>query len=78
MPSAFSVVVRRYQQPVFAVAVSFIGNFDTAEDIAQETFLRAFLQLRTLDEPARFGNWLRIIAARPSRCTTSEESPSPR
>ena len=64
---AFSELVRRYKHSVYGVVLSFVRDFDAAEDIAQESFLRAFLHLRALDEPDRFGNWLRIIAANQSR-----------
>ena len=65
---AFSELVRRYTRPVYGIALSFVRDFDVAEDMAQEAFLAAYEQLATLDQPARFGNWLRIITA--NRCRT--------
>ena len=64
---AYAELVRRYKHSVYGIVLSFVRDFDAAEDIAQESFLRAFLHLRALDEPDRFGNWLRIIAANQSR-----------
>ena len=66
---AFTELVRRYQRPVYGLALSFVKDFDAAEDMAQEAFLAAYQQLGTLDEPGRFGNWLRIITA--NRCRTA-------
>lgn len=64
---AFSSLIDHYKGAVYAVALSIIKDFDAAEDIVQETFIKAYLHLSTLDEPARFGNWLRIIAANQAR-----------
>lgn len=72
---AFSELVRRYKHSVYGVVLSFVRDFDTAEDIAKEAFLRAFLHLRTLDEPDRFGNWLRIITANQSRSYLRRRDP---
>ena len=64
---AFSVLVTRYQGAVYGIALSLVEDFDVAEDLVQESLLNAYLHLRTLDEPARFGNWLRIITANRAR-----------
>jgi RNA polymerase sigma-70 factor (ECF subfamily) len=42
---AFAELVRRYQRLVFAVSYRLLGDPDLAEDVAQETFIRAFLSL---------------------------------
>ncbi len=60
--SAFGVLVERYQDAVFAVALTKTGSFADAQDIAQDTFLSAFQALDTLRDPARFGPWLYTIA----------------
>jgi RNA polymerase sigma factor (sigma-70 family) len=64
---AFTALIDRYKDAVYGVALNLVSDFDAAEDIAQEAFLKAYLHLRTLDQPARFGNWLRIIAANQAR-----------
>jgi len=64
---AFSSLVGRYQYPVYGICLSLVGDFDVAEDMAQEAFIKAYLHLDGLDTPARFGNWLRIIAANECR-----------
>ena len=62
--TAFSVLVRKYQKPVHALAWRKIGDFHIAEEITQDTFLKAYQRLTTLKEPQRFASWLYVIAAR--------------
>lgn len=58
----FAVLVSRYLQALHAFACARVGNAADADDIAQETFVRAYEAIGTLDEPARFGPWLFAIA----------------
>jgi RNA polymerase sigma-70 factor (ECF subfamily) len=62
---AFRLVVLRYQRPLFRFLGLLGFRGARAEDLAQETFLRAFKALRTFD-PARaaFSTWLFTIAKR--------------
>ena len=55
---AFNQLVVKYQTQVYGLAVNISRNFSDAEDLAQEAFLRAYLSLHQLREPAKFGNWL--------------------
>ena len=64
--NAFSELVEKYQKQVHALAWRKIGDFHTAEDITQDTFLKAYQRLHTLKEPHRFAGWLYVIATR--RC----------
>ena len=61
--TAFSALVRKYQKPVHALVWRKIGDFHIAEDITQDTFLKAYQNLSTLKEPQRFASWLYVIAA---------------
>jgi RNA polymerase sigma factor (sigma-70 family) len=63
---AFSELVKKYQKQVHALAWRKVGDFHTAEDITQDTFLKAYQRLHTLKEPQRFAGWLYVIASR--RC----------
>ena len=65
--AAFGTLIERYKQPVYGVCVSLVRDFDLAQDMAQEAFLKAFQHLGRLAIPARFGNWLRIIAVNECR-----------
>jgi RNA polymerase sigma-70 factor (ECF subfamily) len=60
---AFATIVEKYKDPVFNVAYRMLGNPTEAEDVAQETFVRAYTQLRTYQEGRRFSTWLLSIAS---------------
>ncbi|MDE0016286.1 MAG: sigma-70 family RNA polymerase sigma factor [Candidatus Poribacteria bacterium] len=66
--TAFSVLVKKYQKSVHALAWRKIGDFHIAEDITQDTFLKAYQKLSTLKKPQRFASWLYVIAA--NHCST--------
>ena len=61
--TAFSALVRKYQRSVHALAWRKIGDFHIAEDITQDTFLKAYQRLSTLKEPQSFASWLYVITA---------------
>lgn len=63
-PNAFADLVRRTSRMVFAAAARIVGDAALAEDIAQETFFRAWRNLSRLESPAAFGGWVRTIAVR--------------
>src|SRR2546428_4526472 len=58
---AFADVTRQFQHMAFGYALSFVRNFQEAEDIVQESFVAAWYALPTLAEPAAFASWLRSI-----------------
>lgn len=62
--TAFATLVERYQKQVHALAWRTIGDFHIAQDITQETFLKAHQKLATLEDPQRFSGWLKAIATR--------------
>ena len=64
--AAFAELVKRYQQPVHALVWRKVGDFHVAEEITQDTFLKAYQKLTTLKEPQRFASWLYVIAT--NRC----------
>src|ERR1039457_3576122 len=59
---AFGQIVARYQSLVCALAYSATGSRSHSEDLAQDTFLAAWLNLRDLHEPSRLCSWLCGIA----------------
>ena len=59
--NAFESLIRKYQKQVHALAFRKVGDFQTAEDITQETFLRVYQKLATLNDPAKFSAWLYAI-----------------
>ena len=62
--SAFGFLVDKYKGSVHALAYRKLGDFHTAEEITQDTFLKVYQKLSTLKDPARFPGWLYVIAAR--------------
>src|SRR6202035_3272282 len=55
---AFRVLVERHSRPLFRLAFRMTGNEQDAEDVVQETFLRAYRRIGNFDERASFGTWL--------------------
>lgn len=60
---AFRVLVERHSHAVFRLAFRMTGNEQDAEDMVQETFLRAYKQLHRFDGRAAFGTWIYRICA---------------
>ena len=60
--AAFGALVKRYQSPIYNFALHFFRSRETAEDVTQETFLRAFRFLHSYDLERRFLTWLYSIA----------------
>ncbi len=61
--AAFAELVEKYQKQVHALVWRKIGDFHFAEEITQDTFIKAHQQLRTLKKPQRFVSWLYVIAS---------------
>ena len=66
--TAFTELVKKYQKPVHALVWRKIGDFHIAEEITQDTFLKAYQELATLKKPQSFASWLYVIAA--NNCST--------
>ena len=62
--TAFGVLLQRHQKSVHALVWRKIGDFHTAEDITQDTFLQAYEKLSTLKNHNQFAGWLYVIADR--------------
>lgn len=60
---AFGAVVQRYQGSVFNVCYRFMSERQLAEDLTQDTFIRAHQRLESYDDSRPFGPWIRRIAA---------------
>ncbi len=64
--AAYGKLVDRYQSAVYATAYYYAGRYGAAEDIAQDAFLAAYRNLARLEDPTRFGPWLKEITCRTS------------
>ncbi|MGC8874162.1 MAG: RNA polymerase sigma factor [Chloroflexia bacterium] len=60
---AFAQLVQRYQRQVYNLAYRMLGNVQDAEDVAQETFLRAYRALDAFEIGKKFSCWLLSIAS---------------
>ena len=59
---AFRLLVEQYMKQAYNVAYSFVSDHDSADDITQEAFVRAYRSLSSFRGEAEFGTWLyRII-----------------
>jgi RNA polymerase sigma-70 factor (ECF subfamily) len=59
---AFTELMRRYQQRVYWTARRIVGTHEDADDVAQETFIKAYLGLGDFRGDSSFFTWLYKIA----------------
>ena len=60
---AFRTLVERHSRSAFRLAYRMTGNEHDAEDVVQDSFLRAYRQLARFESRAHFGTWLHRIVA---------------
>lgn len=60
--AAFAGLVERHQKPVYRLAYRLLGNADDADDAAQETFVRAYVNLARYRPGSSMRTWLLAIA----------------
>jgi RNA polymerase sigma-70 factor, ECF subfamily len=59
---AFALLIVRYQRFIHSITYRMTGSFSDAQDLAQETFIRAFQQIQNFQGQARFSSWVYRIA----------------
>lgn len=59
---AFSLLVRRHQKSLLRLSIRFVKDVDTAEDVVQESFIKAYERLASFEARASFKSWLFQIA----------------
>jgi RNA polymerase sigma-70 factor, ECF subfamily len=59
---AFSTLVRRHQKALLRLSVRFVKDLDTAEDVVQEAFIKAYERLASFEARSSFKSWLFQIA----------------
>ena len=64
---AFTVLVRRYQGPIFRLMLRFTRDETEAGEMAQEAFVRAFERLASYDRKRRFFTWLYTLSLNMAR-----------
>ena len=71
---AYNALVHRFQNMAVGYAYALLGDFHLAEDAAQEAFVRAYLELEQLRDPAAFAGWFkRIVFMRCNRITRKKK-----
>jgi RNA polymerase sigma-70 factor, ECF subfamily len=60
--SAFSLLVRRHQKSLLRLSLRFVKDMDTAEDVVQESFIKAYERLHSFEARSTFRSWLFQIA----------------
>lgn len=58
----FSVLVRRHQKSLLRMSLRFVKDMDVAEDVVQESFIKAYERLNSFEARATFKSWLFQIA----------------
>lgn len=61
---AFEMIVREYSRLIFRISGRILGNACEAEDIVQQTFIRAWISLSGYDSRYSFSTWIGSIACR--------------
>lgn len=64
---AFRLIFERYSRPVISFVYDLVGDRELAEELTQETFVRAFRSLRTLRAETKLSTWLFGIAKNVAR-----------
>jgi len=59
---AFNLLISRWDKRVYNYLVRILRNREDALDLSQDVFLKAYQNLRKLDDPERFASWLFRIA----------------
>ena len=60
--NAFGEIVELYKDKVFQICFRMLGNRHEAEDLAQEAFVRAYINIHSFNIQMKFSNWLFRIA----------------
>jgi RNA polymerase sigma-70 factor (ECF subfamily) len=59
---AYELLVDRYKDQLLNFAYRFLGNYEEAEDVVQETFLRLYRKRHAYRQIAKFSTWIYTIA----------------
>jgi len=65
--SAFSRLYDRYEKPLFNFICQYVGEYEAAQDVFQETFIRAYRKLHRYQLGTNFSAWLHRIAINQSK-----------
>jgi len=60
----FNIIIHTYQQQIFSYIYRIVKNRQDAEDLTQDTFIKAYKKLNSLQDKSVFKSWLYQIAYR--------------
>jgi RNA polymerase sigma-70 factor (ECF subfamily) len=64
--ASFTFLVDKYKNMAYTIAIKILGNAEDAEDAAQESFVKAYLQINAFQGNSKFSTWLYTIVYRTS------------
>jgi RNA polymerase sigma-70 factor (ECF subfamily) len=73
---AFEELVKRYDRKLFRIAQHLMHNREDAQDVVQESFLKAFLHLDQFREDSKFSTWLTRITLNQSLMKLRKQRPA--
>lgn len=62
--ASYAFLVNKYKNMAFTVALKIVNNREDAEDILQESFLKAYQQIHAFEYKSKFSTWLYTIVYR--------------
>lgn len=62
--ASYSYLVDKYKNMAFSIAMKILANVQDAEDAAQESFVKAYMQLSSFEGKSKFSTWLYTIVYR--------------
>lgn len=63
-PAPYTYIVDKYKHMAYTIAVKVLGNTDDAQDVAQESFIKAYQQISQFEGKSKFSTWLYTIVYR--------------
>lgn len=73
---SFAVLVKQYERQIYRLSKAVTGNMEDAEDALQETFLKAYKNLKQFRGESRFYTWLVRIAMNEALTKLHRQNPS--
>lgn len=73
--SAYAMLVSKHKNLVFSIAYKILNNREDAEELAQDTFLKAYQSLKTFERKSKFSTWIYRIAYNAAISKTRKKKP---
>ncbi len=73
--SSYAALVAKHKSLVFSIALKILNNREDAEEIAQDTFLKAYQSLKSFEQKSKFSTWLYRIAYNAAVSRTRKKTP---